>query len=260
MPDQADDDDALETPFDLSRRDPSGERQEPSAEAKKALGLPVDDKTDQPASKVEDPDQKKSDKEGKKVVDNYSAKIQEKAEELYATEERLALRDSAHLDKLLASSDKTDRKNAEKILKRNPDAFGAATVDAYKLSRAKAAAGNDPVRQKLVEVDHEIAGLKQEKRTTEWKEWKLENSVRGDLSKVADEVYSEYPDLPFADLLSLAKGRAGVLSPSMPGKREGSSPVGGGSPSQNETISPELKGRFRISPKAEQFAKEYLGY
>ena len=253
MPGEADDD--LEVPFKIE--DQSGEPQEPSDEAKKALGLKPEDV--KPPAPTDDA-QKKSEREGKKLVDTYSSKIQEKAEELYVTEERLALRDPAHLDKLLSSTDKVDRKNAEKILKRNSEHFKATSPDEYKMMKAKKAAGDDPVRQQLVEMNHEIASLKKERSSTEWKEWKLENSIKGNLSKVADEVYSEYPDLPFTDIFNLAKGRAGVRSPSSPGKQEASTAIGGGMPTVTEEIDPALKSKFRIRPETEKFAKSYLGY
>lgn len=264
MPDEADV--VTETPFDVSRYQKSGEHQEPSEVARRALGLPeekspaTETKGQQSKPDPKTSQEQKSDVEGQKLVDNYSAKIQEKAEELYATDERLALRDPTHLDQLLSSTDKVDRRNAEKILQRNAKTFGASTVEDYRLQKEKLAAGDDPTRQKFVEIDHELRSLKIEKKATQWKEWKLENSIKGELGKFADEIYSQYPEMTFVDVLDLAKGRLGIRTHAVPGKEEGSIATGAGNPSQNEEISPNLKRLLRIRPETEKFAREYLGY
>ncbi len=271
MPDEADD--GVEKPFPAEKLQESGEHQEPSEAAKKALGLSDNDKStantdaeeegSDSVKKEEAPKtdaEKQSDEKGKKLVDNYSAKIQEKSEELYATDERLALRDSKYLDKLLSSNDKIDKRNAEKILQRNASTFGASTPEDYKLQKAKREAGDDPMKQKIAEVDFKVDQLEKKERSAQWKEWKLEHSVKGDIADIADDIYSKYPDMEWVDVLDTAKGRLGIRTSKVPSKSEGSVAIGGGNTSQSEQISPQMKKLLRIQPESEKFAKEYLGY
>ena len=99
-------------------------------------------------------DQKKSDAEGKKVVDKYSSEIQVKSEELYSIELHRALSEDGHLARLVQSDNAVDRKMAKKILERNEERFGTNNIEDFQKNLKLAAVGDDPTARKLVEQEH----------------------------------------------------------------------------------------------------------
>jgi len=227
----------------------------------------VDSVSDEPEDKpkVEEPsseeskDQKKADEHGQRTVDKFSAKIQEKSEELYGTNLKLALADSSHLDKLL-EGDSTDKKMAEKILKRNAEQFEAATPDEYQLNKKKAEAGDDPVKQKLAEIDHKLKKEGEEKKKSDWKAWKKENSVEGEAETLANQIHSDHPDMDYGLVMAAVKGlEKGEEAPSP--KAAASVATGGAVPPGEEGLdssSPVAKALLRnVDVKAtKKFMKE----
>ena len=257
--------DAPEKPFKLPE---SSEPSEASPLRDALLGKTSSEETEEeaePETEAEDSEseeQQKSNSEGLKVVDRYSAKIQEKAEELYATEERLSLKNEGYLDKLL-SGDATDRKYAAKILKRNADTFGASTVEDYQKKKAVDAAGDDPTARKLAATEVDVQGIKERQRGDDWKSWKGKQKVDGDFEAFADEVWNEYgrptDDKKMADVLHVAKGRMGH-SANVSHKSLSSFAAGGGMPTEtDDPFSSPLARKLLKNPKeTKKFAKNYL--
>ncbi len=171
----------------------------------------LDSLPDEPEKKAKEPstevseEQKKSDEHGQRAVDNFSKQIQEKSEELYGIDLNLAMKDPSHIDKLLEGSSK-DKKMAEKILERNAEHFEAATPDEYQLNKKKAEAGDDPVKQKLAEIDHQMKKDSEEKKKSDWKAWKKDNSVEGEAVTLADQIHSDHPDMDFGLVMAAVKG------------------------------------------------------
>lgn len=210
-----------------------------------------------PAATV-DPVEEEKEKGVQKYVQKAEVRIQEKAEELYAVEERLALKDDAYLPKLLQSSDPTDRKLAEKILKRNAEHFGAISPDEYTKTQIEKI--EDPIERKLALQDLKIQSLEQKSTTTEWSDWKRQNKIGTDFEPLVDEIREQYPQMAYGDVVALARGKKGMSAPAQTKSASGGA-VGAQSPGEEETSfldSPLARRLVKDPKKTMQFAKEYL--
>ena len=226
------------------------------ADMAKALGVSLEEKQETPSS---EPVDTKADEEAEKVIQSREARIQEKSEELYRTEERLALKDHEYLQKLVDSTDTMDRKLAGKILKRNAETFGASSPEEFKLKLAKDAV-TDPAEKKTVEMDFKLQSLELKQKEAEWSKWKSDNKVGEDLSTVADELLATYPSMPYGDLLAMARGKMG-LSQTSSKKLSGSAAVGSsGAPETEESVysSPLARRLIKDPDGTMKFAKGYL--
>jgi len=239
----------------------SSKLQAAPADLAKALGVTLEDEKPEAKPLSEDlAAAQKADEEAEKVIQSREARIQEKSEELYRTEERLALKDPNYLKTLVDSQDATDRKLAGKILKRNADTFGASSIEDFKLALAKNAS-DDPTDQKIVELDFKTKALEQKQKDSDWSEWKKANQVGEDIAKVVDEVHVMYPDMLNGDVLALARGKMG-LSQTSSQKTSASAAIGSsGAPETDEqNFSSPLAKRLGLrNPESTlKFAKGYL--
>lgn len=245
---------------------------DPNSKSGKPLSAPVDvafelgltDTTSQQEETEEkseaDSEQKKSDEKGKKVVDNYSAKIQEESEQLYEIRSYRAKTEDGYLDKLIAG-DPTDQKFAKKILDRNSEHFGASTIEEYKVKRAKEQAGDDPTAQAIAEMKAKQEVLEANQKSKAWDEWKKENSVTGEVAKIADQLHEQNPSLAFGLVIDAARGRMGI-GEGLKDKEAGSTAVGSSPAPQSEEVnmsSPLAKALLRkVDLKStKKFAKSY---
>ncbi len=228
------------------------------ADMAKALGIDLEEQTE-PEPSVDLAEEQKANEEAAKIIENRSAKIQETTEKLYQIEERAALKDPSHLQELIASKDPLDRKNAEKILKRNAEQFGANSIEDYKVILAKNSS-SDPLEQKLAVQDAEIASLKQKTKDSDWSQWKKDNSIGNDLDTVADEILATYPTMSYGDIIAMARGRLGLTQTSNK-KAQGSTAVGSSSAPETEEgvyTSPLAKRLLKNPESTLKFAKGYL--
>lgn len=203
--------------------------------------------------------QKKSDAEGKKVVDNYSAEIQQKSEELYAIELHRALSEDGHLAKLVQSDNAVDRKMAKKILERNAERFGASNIEEFQKNLKLAAVGDDETARKLIEQEHEIKQLHSKVSQSDWKSWKDSRKVEpeSEFDRTLDDIHSKYPGMPFVDVMDFAKGRTGAAPAGS--KTRDSFPSGGQGAAQESTStdSPLARKLLPNLSETEKFAREY---
>ena len=188
--------------------------------------------------------QKKFDEEADKVIDNKSANIQKLAEKEYDIHLKLARKDQSYLKELLDSGDESDREYLKKLLKRNSQEFGVSNVDDFERALVKSSAGEDPAAQKFAEQDLEIRKLRQNQNNSDWLTWKRSRQVEegNDFDQTLNSVRSEYPSLPFVDVLNLAKGRMG-LSAASSMKVQSSAPGAGGAagvPTREDVLSSPL--------------------
>lgn len=225
---------------------------EPQGQEPMATDLKVQTPSETPPSapNAEDDEQKKADAEGKKVVDNYSSQIQEKAEELYGTMLLRAKTEEGYLQKLVHSTDKTERKFAEKILSRNADLFGAGSVEEYKKNLAIASAGDDPKDQKIAAVEHEVKELSEKQRLAEWETWKKEAQITGDFASLVDDLHVQYPAVSHGDLVAMAKGRMGGNGPAISKKASAAVPGGSAFTQSDDPYDSPLARRFIKDPAA----------
>ena len=200
------------------------------------------------AEKPEVDEQKKADAEGQKVVDNYSAQIQEEAESLYGTMLLRAQTEEGYLQKLVDSPDKTKRKFAEKILSRNPELFGAGSVEEYKKNLAIASAGDDPIAQRVAAVEHETKELSDKHQLAEWETWKKEAQITGEFGSLVDELHSQYPSVTRGDIVALAKGKLGGNGPAITKKSSTAVPGGSSISSSDDPYTSPLARRFIKNP------------
>ena len=217
--------DTIDKPVDVG----AGEPQEPAnPDLMAALGL-----SKKSSEKEEDPlKTPEAIAEGEKTAENLSKKIQEHSEELYENLSYRAKTEDGYLEKLLDSKDPIEKKNAKKILERNPEHFGAKTVEEYKLVRAKKQAGDDPAAQVRVDLDHKLSSTEQRVDKLEWETWKKEAGIKGDFGQLIDDLHSEHPDLDRKKLVAMAKGLHGntpIVS------KEGSSFASGASAPSKES-------------------------
>lgn len=249
----------------------SGEPRDPDPALAKALGIDEEEPEneadldeEEPLEKEEKPQPTKSELEGKKKVEDFSAKIQERSEELYGLELSKSLKDSAHIGKLIHSTDPLDRKMARKILERNSDHFGASSIEAYLKKEALDGVTGD-TEKKLVAQDFEIREIKQKQAEKDWSDWKKSRQVEegSEFDQILNSIHSEHSTLPFVDALSLAKGRMG-LTPTSETKGRGSTSLGGAAAPVEEELnlaSPVARGLLPKSSEMKElkkFAKEYL--
>jgi len=235
------------------------------ADLASALGVSLEDNDDTDDTTTDDKPsvdlaaEQKANEEAEKVIKNRSAKIQQTTEELYRIEERTALKDETYLQKLINSKDALDRKNAEKILKRNAETFGASSIEEYEIVLAKNAT-TDPTEKKLAELDIKTKSLDQKIKNSEWSEWKKANSVGSDIDAIADEIHATYPTMPHGDVVAMARGKAGLSQPIS--KKGSGSTVGGGAgaPEMDDSAyTSTLAKRLIKNPESTmKFAKGYL--
>jgi hypothetical protein len=200
------------------------------------------------APKSEDDEQKKADAEGQKVIDNYSAQIQEEAESLYGTMLLRAQTEEGYLQKLVTSTDKTKRKFAEKILSRNPELFGAGSVEEYKKNLAISSAGDDPIAQKVAAIEVQTQELSNKQQLAEWETWKKEAQITGDLASLVDDLHSQYPLVSRGDIIAMAKGRLGGNGPAITKKASSAVPGGSSISSSDDPYASPLARRFLKNP------------
>lgn len=151
------------------------------------------------------------------VVENYSATIQRHAEQAYATALYNAKQDPSVIDAMLTSGDQTEMQIAEKLLARNPDLFGAGTVEEYQAKRTLEEAGADPRDKEIAQLKINQAKIDQREADREWKDWKKDNGLKDDsFGQLCDQVRKQNPNLPQGDIVAIARGRAGIkpLDPS----------------------------------------------
>lgn len=255
--------DAPEKPIDLSKftgGEPDGQ---PSSSMLAAFGLPTDtpppDQGTAPEKPKDTPEEVIDDPNAKKLVDKYSAKIQETAEELYANMLYRAKTEDGYLAKLAQSQDKTEQKLVKKILERNPE-FGASTPEEYRLLTEKQQAKDDPEAQERIDLKHRLNTQDQKLKELEWDKLKERNGIDGDFGQQVDDLHSQHPDLPFGKIVAMAKGLSGG-SATPQTKREASFASGGANPTQTEDVfsSPLAKRLLKDAGKTKQFAKEYFG-
>lgn len=236
----------------------SSKLQAAPADMAKALGLDLEEKNQEKEKpSVDLAAQQKANEEAEKVIRSREARIQDTTEELYRVEERTALKDDTYLAKLIDSKDPLDRKLAEKILKRNAETFGASSIEDFKLLQAKSSSDN-PLEQKVAVQDLEIASLKQKQKDSEWSEWKKANSV-DDIAESADDIHASYPEMPYGDVLAMARGKMGLTNANT--KKAASAAVGGaGAPETDEGVyaSPLAKRLLKNPESTMKFAKGYL--
>jgi hypothetical protein len=239
----------------------SSKLQAAPADLAKALGLSEETKNQEKTPPSDDlAANQKADEEAELVIQSREARIQEKSEELYRTEERLALKDPEYIKTLVASKDPLDRKLAGKILKRNAETFGASSLEEYEIVLTKQNI-SDPTEQKIAELDIKTKSLEQKQNDSAWSEWKKANSVGDDIAKVADEVRATYPQMSNGDVVALARGKMGLVQTS---SQKGSSSVAVGASGAPETedanlTSPLAKRLGLKQPDSTvKFAKEYL--
>lgn len=228
------------------------------ADLAKALGLNDLEDEQELEPSVDLAAEQKANEEAEKVIQSREARIQEKSEQLYRTEERLALKDPDYLKTLANSTDAEDRKLAGKILKRNADTFGASTIEDYRLAVEKSST-SDPTEQKLMELDYKTNALDKKQKDSEWSEWKKANSVT-DIADVADDIRATYPDMSYGDVLAMARGREG-LTQTTSRKASGNTAFGGsGAPETEESVymSPLAKKMLKNPDSTMKFAKGYL--
>lgn len=154
---------------------------------------------------------------GQQIVENYSAVIQRHSEQAYATALYNAKQDPSIVDGMLASGDQTERQIAEKLLTRNPELFGAGTVEEYQAKRSLEDAGSDPRDREIAQLKINQAKIEQQSADREWRDWKKENGIKDDsFGQLCDTVRKQNPNLPQGDIVAIARGRAGVkpLDPS----------------------------------------------
>lgn len=244
-------------------QEPSSELQGSVSELAKTLGVQSGETTQEKKQEQEkNPDisdaQKKSDNEGQKVVDRYSGRIQEKSEEMYIIEERLALKDEQYLNSLVSSEDPLDIKLAEKILKRNSEHFGASSIEEYKIAQVK---NDDPLAQEIAVQKLEINSLKKKQEEQEWSDWKRQHKIGEDVEVMLDEIHKKYPTMAGTDALALARGRMGLTQTTQNRKSSGAAVGGSGIPEDDEQeifSSPLARRLLRDPEKTKKFAKEYL--
>lgn len=148
---------------------------------------------------------------GAKRVEDYSAAIQQHAEQAYAWALHRAMTDPATLDTMIASQNPIDQKIAEKILERNAEHFGAGTLQDYQAKKTIADAGADPRDQELAQMRITQNKLLEENKDRAWKDWKRDNGVKDDeFGKLCDQIRKEYRNSPEADVIALARGRVGI--------------------------------------------------
>lgn len=258
--------DAPEKPFKLPESKGSSEPGEASQSLRDALlgSKTSPEKADEETEEQEDSElqeeaESKQQKPKKQdALENYSAKLQPIAEELYETLSYKAKTEEGFLEKLL-EGDATERKFAKKILERNAKLFGASSPEEYVKTQALKAAGDDPTARKLAELEIETKALKDNQRTADWDTWKTKNGITGDFAVFVDEVKNEHPNLPYGDIVSLAKGRVGH-SVTAPQKPSASFAAGGSNPSETEDVfsSPLAKAMLPNAKKTKKFAKDFL--
>lgn len=202
----------------------------------------------------------KNEEKSDKVLDNYSAKIQEHSEELYASLSYRSKNEEGFLDKLIASDDTLDRKMAKKILNRNSDHFGVDNIEDYEVKRAKESVGDNQTAQKLAIQEAEIKSLKKKQSDSDWQTWKTSRQVESDskFDTELNEIHSEHPELPYTDVIMLAKGRLGdspVTSKDSASTTMGSS----GAPQEDDILSSPLASRLlgNMDKESRNFARDY---
>jgi len=251
--------DAPEKPVDLSKFTGG----EPDGQPSKAFGLPTDtpspDEGTAPEKPTEDPKPEAiDDPNAKKLVDKYSAKIQETAEELYASMLYRARNEEGYLAKLAASQDPTEKKLVKKILERNPE-FGASSPEEYRLLTEKQQA-KDPEAQERIELKHKLNSQDQKLKELEWDKYKEKNGITGDFEVLVDDLHSQHPELPEGKLVAMAKGLSGGTA--SPQTKQGASfATGGSNPAQTEDAftSPLARRLLKDVSATKKFAKEYFG-
>lgn len=147
------------------------------------------------------------------IVENYSATIQRHAEEAYATALYRAKQDPTVLEAMVASGDKVERNIAEKLLQRNPELFGAGTIEEYQAKTELARAGDDPRDREIAQLKMDNAKRDAREQDREWRDWKKEHGVKDDaFGQLCDQARKEYPSAPKGDIVAIARGRAGIKS------------------------------------------------
>ncbi len=157
------------------------------------------------------------DANGQQIVENYSAVIQRHAEQAYATALYNAKQDPSVVDAMLTSGDATEMQIAEKLLTRNPELFGAGTIEEYQAKKALDDAGSDPRDKEIAQLKINQAKIDKRDAERDWTVWKDKNGIKDDsFGKLCDQVRKEYPNSPKGDIVAVARGRAGVkpLEPS----------------------------------------------
>lgn len=142
------------------------------------------------------------------ALENYSAQVQEKSEELYALNLSMAKDNPEHIEKLIKSSNPLDQRMAKKLLDRND--FGAKTIEEFKKMQARKSVGDDPVKQELADIKSSLEELRNERKIMAWNDWKKENAIKGDAAKLADDFHARYPDADNADIVAYVRGKMGV--------------------------------------------------
>ena len=244
----------VDKPFEV----PSGEPLAASVDVAAELGL-SEEKEEEPAEDVSD-EQKKSNEEGQKVVDNYSAKIQEHSEQLYAISVQRVKTEPSHIETLI-EGDKDDRKMAVKVLKNNPDIFGAGTIEDYQVVQARKQAGNSEAAQELAEIKQRQKNLEDRQSESNWLAWKGQNSVLGEAAELADTIRNDNPNMPWGLIMDAVKGRMGNKEGIM-SKPSASTAVGSAAPPEGEEVdlqSPLARSLLRNVNRKEtaKFAKSY---
>lgn len=196
-------------------------------------------------------------------IGEYEASIQRSAEESYAWALHRSMMDPNALDVMLSSQNPIDRKLAEKILERNSEHFGAGSLDEYLAKKTIDDVGSDPRDRKLAEIELNQKKILKAEDNRRWSDWKKENGVKNDeFGKLCDSVRSEYTSSPEADIISIARGRAGIksLSPSMI-DGFGAPPIGSrGSPhgSPGDSFDPSISREFGLNAGLVRAATGYF--
>lgn len=196
-----------------------------------------------------------------KLVDKYSERIQQLAEETYAYELNRVQKDPKYLDKLVQSTDQMDQKMAGKLLSRND--FGSKTVEDYKKSLIVKNAGNDPRDQAIAELRMEVENLKNGTKSQNWASWKAANAVSGEAETLADSVRAEYPTMSNPDVLAFVRGKLGITHTPSQKEQMGYGRGGLGAVPQEDTPDLESPLARALLPKdvklTQKFGRQLLG-
>lgn len=205
------------------------------------------------------PDKKtRADETKKQLAENADAILQRNMEELYDNARYRARNEEGYLDKLVQSKDPIEQRLAAKIIERND--FGAKTLDDYRKQLRIKNAGKDPRDQKIAELEAAIDEIRGGSKTKEWSDWKSQNRVTGDAETLADQVHSQYPDLPNAHVLAIVRNELGVKA--TPSLKESVGFVrGSGSAPEEDGVdlsSPLARKLLPNAKKTVKFAKQFM--
>lgn len=197
---------------------------------------------------------------GEKRVEEYSAAIQKNAEEAYAWGLHRAMTDPETLDQMIASKNPIDQKIAEKILERNAEHFGAGSIQEFLAKKTIDDAGADPRDRELAQLKINQNKLLEENKNRAWNDWKRDNGVKNDeFGKMCDQIRRDYPNSPESDVVSIARGRAGIKPqghvPEAPLAPSGSRGAPGNEGTQ---IDRGLMGDFRLDDSTVRSATAYF--